>query len=764
MAALQAEVDGALSAPRPEYADDGSSAKRLTASPKVNERVLALAGKYLLTGDRNAAARARDEMLTAAAFPDWHPPHFLDSAVMAHALGVGYDWLYPYLTPEERRTIREAIVEKAFKPALAAYQGRAWWTTTLHNWAFVTAGGLGVAALAIEDEAPEIAAEILDHAARSTRQALATYAPDGDWPEGPAYWAYGTSYWVGFAAALFTATGTDGGLSDAPGLAETGRFRLEMVGPTGKAFNFSDAGEDPGSAEIMLWLARRYGHPEYASGEAAVRSLARIRALLWYEPGCLAGPRPALEASVAYPREGLAILRAPGGGRPDAALAIKGGDNRAPHGHLDLGSFILDMGGVRWAVDLGSDRYQVPGYFDPKLRPSVYRVSTEAHNTLTLSDRVQAPLAFPNQVLTATAALLSFGTNRSGGRAVLDLTAAYAPYVRRVIRTVALLDAGRAVLEDAITALAPVDVVWSLHTRAAVEVTAPNHAVLSSAGERLALDLVGPAGARFEVAPCDPAARRKDSVEDRNAGVRNLTVRLAAPVTEARIQVRMALRPAAACRNPDCGPSAEPRTALRDELARALEITRERKSHVETLRRVTRMLVVDEVAPDNRRGARYEAYFDKTALKKQHYVRVPLLPRIPDRKQPKTAYSFKIERLLERAAEAPDDPEVAAIAGRFFRAAREALLADHKFAARSRLLAANAAVLACVHQHTVRERLFESAGSRRDDPGDEPAQPNQRDRGAQSPHAVAPERGPPPQRHEQGKDRGEQRDLSQLDA
>ena len=44
-------------------------------------------------------------------------------------------------------------------------------------------------------------------------------------------------------------------------------------------------------------------------------------------------------------------------------LAAKGGLNRGYHSHLDLGSFVLDAFGQRWAEDLGPEDYGLPGYF-----------------------------------------------------------------------------------------------------------------------------------------------------------------------------------------------------------------------------------------------------------------------------------------------------------------------------------------------------------------------------------------------------------------
>src|SRR5207249_7256456 len=50
---------------------------------------------------------------------------------------------------------------------------------------------------------------------------------------------------------------------------------------------------------------------------------------------------------------------------PRALFAgFKAGRNDVAHAHLDLGSFVLDADGVRWAQDLGADDYYLSGYFD----------------------------------------------------------------------------------------------------------------------------------------------------------------------------------------------------------------------------------------------------------------------------------------------------------------------------------------------------------------------------------------------------------------
>ena len=72
-------------------------------------------------------------------------------------------------------------------------------------------------------------------------------------------------------------------------------------------------------------------------------------------------------------------------------VGFKGGTNKAHHGHLDLGTFVLDSAGQRWAIDLGSDDYGSPDYFNGEKRWGYYRASTAGHNTLVIDGRNQDP-------------------------------------------------------------------------------------------------------------------------------------------------------------------------------------------------------------------------------------------------------------------------------------------------------------------------------------------------------------------------------------
>jgi hypothetical protein len=467
------------------------------------ERVYTLALLYRLDGGSRWAERAVAELREAAEFSDWNPPHFLDVAEMSHAFAIGYDWLYDALSADDRTALKTALIEKGLGPAAEAYARRAWWADDRFNWNVVCNGGIATAALALADEEPELCRPLLYRALQGLPKALASYAPDGAWAEGPGYWSYATKYGVLVFAALQSALGTDFGLSSLPGLAEAGLYRLHGTGPAGQFFNFADAAERAGDEPSLFWLGRRYDDPLLAwGGRDAAGPAGSSRDLLWYDPRGSKDDlaRTGLDARYAT---GLTFFRSAWTDRNAVYVGFKGGDNKANHSHLDLGTFVMDALGQRWALDLGPDDYNLPGYFDSPLSPSsrrwtYYRLRTEGHNTLTLDGQNQDPRA--------AAPLATLGTSPGGAFAVADLTAAYRPAgAKRVRRGIALRDGRtRVLVQDEVETDHPVSLRWAIHTKADVRLaSAPgergDRAILTLGGAVLEARLLAPAGARFAV-------------------------------------------------------------------------------------------------------------------------------------------------------------------------------------------------------------------------------------------------------------------------
>ncbi|MBN1672191.1 MAG: heparinase II/III family protein [Kiritimatiellae bacterium] len=536
-------ADGTLTRPASTYQiPDGK--RLLNVSRRVKARVYELAFAYVVERDARYLERLWTELEGAAAFQDWNPRHFLDTAEMTHAFAIAYDWLYDAWSPERRRAIREAMIRLGLTPALAGYRGeggrKAWWARGWNNWNQVCNGGIGTGALAIADEEPALAAEILRHACEGIQIPMRHYAPDGAGTEGVGYWSYGTSYNLLFLASLESALGTDFGLSRIEGFDRTGDHPLYMAGAGYQGFNFADCGRTRTAHPQHFWLARRFGRPQYAWYRSTYLSGPRARGevldILWFDDSGKAFDPATLAPDKHFRRAECASMRS-SWTDPDAwILGIQAGDNRdlGGHRHLDLGTFILDAFGQRWALDLGSERQTYLSHQHSFKRWEFYRIRAEGHNTLVID-----PRAGPDQAPGAVAPIVQFESSPARAVAVVDLTQAYSNQAQKVHRTFEMLARKQVVVSDEIVARAPAQIWWFMHTQAQIELSADQRtATLRQKDKELTARLATPPDATFQVmdAVALPGSPNPD-IQKANKGVRKLAIRLT-DVKNVRLSVR----------------------------------------------------------------------------------------------------------------------------------------------------------------------------------------------------------------------------------
>ena len=393
---LEKDARAILTAPALEHKKTGY--RLLAVSREALRRVTTLAVVHRATRDEAFARRAEKEMLTAAAFADWNPSHFLDVAEMTAALALGYDWLHDSLPPESRAAIRRAIVEKGINAGIDPARPRPPnWHTIVNNWNQVCWGGLTLGALAIADDEPQPARATLALARANIVHGLKPYAPDGVYPEGPTYWNYGTSYQVVMIAALESALGTDWDLTRSPGFMESAKVQLHLAGPTGCVFNFSDCRNARLYDPALYWFARKLNTPTMATPPDASTEANRFLPLvaLWWPANGLPAANTAPDLPLAWKGEGInpvAVFRSSWTDPNAMWLAVKAGAANASHGHMDAGSFIFEADGVRWAIDLGMQDYEsleskglkIFGRTQDAQRWTIFRLNNLSHNTLTI--------------------------------------------------------------------------------------------------------------------------------------------------------------------------------------------------------------------------------------------------------------------------------------------------------------------------------------------------------------------------------------------
>lgn len=495
----------------------------LSTSRRVLQRIETLGLLYLLETNRAYSDRAWKELEAAANFPDWNPRHFLDTAEMTRAFAEGYDWFYHAWTSEQRRGLEQAIVKFGLEPSRELYRRKQGWTRARHNWNQVCNGGMGMGALAIADVQPELAAEILRGALESLPLAMTEFAPDGAWNEGPGYWSYATAYNVAFLDALQTALGTSFGLADIPGFSDTGLFSLYISSPVGRTFNYADGGDSSIRAPQMFWLAQQFRQPVLAWHQRQPHSPSALD-VLWYCTEWRTPKVARLPLAKYFRGAEVVTMRSEWQNKKAWFVGFKAGDNKANHSHLDLGSFVMDFDGVRWATDLGAENYNLPGYFGSQ-RWTYYRLRAEGNNTLTIN-----PGKEPDQDPKAATKIVKFKESDERAFAIADLTAAYQKHgVEKVMRGISLLNGKQVVIQDEIRSGPPADVWWFMHTAADIQVGSSNRreAVLKERERTLYARIISPESAAFEVLPAAPLpSSPQPAKQNLNTGFRKLAIHL----------------------------------------------------------------------------------------------------------------------------------------------------------------------------------------------------------------------------------------------
>ena len=493
--------------------------RMLARSQQVLSRVSTLALAFRLTSEGKYLERTRKELFATAAFPHWNPSHFLDAAELCTAFAIAYDWLYADWPEGDRQTIKNALVEKGLKAGAAAHQAKAWWMSAASNWNLVCNGGLTIGALALADEEPALTQPLIDTALANLPLSFGSFQPDGAWEAGPDYWTYTNRYAAFTIEALTTALGKDFGLSEATGFNLTGLFPLHCTAPSGASFNFADATPENRSTPSLFWLGQRFNlsacinenHRRLRQQENRCPAPDAFD-LVWYQ-----APVAAVELLPlgAYFRRVEAITLRSSWSDPQALfVGFKGGFNQANHGHLDLGSFVMEVAGERWAMELGLDDYDLSGYFDKVeggARWKIFCLSNRSHNTLVINGDLQR--------IEAKAPILRSNLSGTTGFAIADLTTAGRPHVSSWLRGVKMLGGKALLIQDEIGwASETRNVRWQMLTDAEIQLSGTEARLIRN-GKTLTAKILSPVGASFSQESAEQAPPERT-----NKGLKQLVV------------------------------------------------------------------------------------------------------------------------------------------------------------------------------------------------------------------------------------------------
>lgn len=280
----------------------------------------------------------------------------LFAAETGFALAEIYTMLRDRLDPLVAARIEAEIDRRIIEP-YATRLNRLWWETCTNNWAAVCAGSVGGAVMLMR---PERFFELSERLGETMECYLRGFADDGFCVEGSGYWHYGFGFFTVYADLVKKFTGGEIDYFVRPKVRAIATYIQKMFLSGHTSISFADSG---------TYLSYQLGLVHYLKGiypddvvvydrslsytyDGCARFCLHLRAALWY--------REELDTS-ALPNDSCAFF-AEGAQwyikkTSTYGFAAKGGHNKEPHNHNDIGSFIFAKGGVQILADPGTGMY-----------------------------------------------------------------------------------------------------------------------------------------------------------------------------------------------------------------------------------------------------------------------------------------------------------------------------------------------------------------------------------------------------------------------
>src|SRR4030042_259943 len=180
-------------------------------------------------------------------------------------------------------------------------------------------------------------------------------------------------------------------------------------------------------------------------------------------------------------------------------VGFKAGSPSVNHGHMDIGSFIIEAHWKRWAMDFGPQDYNsletagvdLWNMAQNSQRWEVFRYNNFVHNTLTVNGK--------HQDVDGYAFINSWSDEPGMLNAVSDITSLYKEHLRKSVRGIAIVDDQYVMVRDEIETLsASATIRWNMLTSADVKITGMNTAELVKDEQILILRVTEPAKVKMK--------------------------------------------------------------------------------------------------------------------------------------------------------------------------------------------------------------------------------------------------------------------------
>ena len=271
-----------------------------------------------------------------------------------------------------------------------------------------------------------------------------------------------------------------------------------MLTPTGRSFNWGDCGTGTNLSPAMFWLAEKTAKPSVLWSEkrfleqsdfSKFKNIRYLPAVLIWAKNIPLGniSEPAEKFWMGQGLNPVSMMRTGWDGQA-IYLGFKAGSPSVNHGHMDIGSFIVEADGLRWAMDLGMQNYEsleslgmsIFGKGQDAQRWTVFRMNTYSHSVLIVDNEQQRVNGY--------ARIDNFSDDENFMFAISDISSVYKGQLKSVSRGVGIKDKNYVIIRDELETLEKTTKVrWQMLTGATVNITGNNTATLSQEGKQMTI-------------------------------------------------------------------------------------------------------------------------------------------------------------------------------------------------------------------------------------------------------------------------------------
>ena len=388
----------------PRYSTDGKAAHYVS---QISQGALTCAFLYQITGDTAYANRGIEFAIALSDLPEWiNGAHRFDiiyprvwpwnvpddqvvfsfditAARKTRILSIAYDWLYPALTKYQRDKIRNGLLEKAITRVRGNYDFF-WWSNAYRcNWAAVCYSGLGVTALALLKDNPQLM-DVVAECYNRINLVFDQIGVDGGWQEGRGYYAFMLEHSVFFMDALKRLSNGKYNLFNHEKIKDH-PFDFGLYGLTA---SFEDSGGEPiGQSYLVNKFTTETGDNTCAwYSEKFINQGYNVFDLIWPKSDIKAVEPE--QKSKLFKSIDWAVMRSDFLDPSTVTIACKAGFNNDPHhGHLDIGHFILTYQNIPFINESGRMKYD-EFYFNED-RFDYPQASSLGHNVIFVNGEQQ---------------------------------------------------------------------------------------------------------------------------------------------------------------------------------------------------------------------------------------------------------------------------------------------------------------------------------------------------------------------------------------